>query len=236
MTCNAVVSWLSDSSPSDWIMGISTLFLALAATSGLSTWKREIYGKSKHKAASDILYNVLMMREALERIRDPLRHADDFSDSYKLEKPVDWKEKDTDKREKLVLARLARERSNSAQEIFRTRFNRATEAGNNLQSSLVEAEVALDDEFMNLAEPIYELYQQLYFSWHDYTTKLFDEAHPPPEGIDKNMYKEKTYAQKGLTKWKHEKVEKEDDGFVLELENVVNEIKTKLEKYLGRKR
>ena len=85
MIWESFLCWISQGSPSDWILAIATLMLAFAAIAGLSTWREQLHGTSKYVAAKEALSSVLLFRDALERIRDSARYASDFTGEYKQE-------------------------------------------------------------------------------------------------------------------------------------------------------
>ncbi len=55
----------------DILVGLSALSAAVFAYLGLTTWRKELKGKSEYQLAKEVLKSVYMVREAFKHVRNP---------------------------------------------------------------------------------------------------------------------------------------------------------------------
>ena len=55
----------------DVLIGLSALFAAIFAYMGLTTWRKELKGKSEYQIAKDVLKSVYRVRDAFKQVRHP---------------------------------------------------------------------------------------------------------------------------------------------------------------------
>ncbi|MEM6583249.1 MAG: hypothetical protein AAF699_18370, partial [Pseudomonadota bacterium] len=137
-------SWLSSSSPTEWLSAVAAIVVAWAALRGLKGWYSYI-GQKKYDAASELRTAVLGYRDALKDMRYAARRTTDYSndawrdnDGFKKEFEIE----DRDERAKAQMRRLANEKYRAEMEVYSTRARKVGGAYRRFEDALFKAEVA----------------------------------------------------------------------------------------------
>ncbi|KAF0144334.1 MAG: hypothetical protein FD156_1885 [Nitrospirae bacterium] len=160
---NNVINWPA---VKDYVGIIKEIIVALAALSaaifaylGLSTWRKELKGKSEYEKAKDVLKAVYKVREGFKHVRNPAI----WSYEYPEEMRDHWGH-----------LKRGTEYEGTAH-VYEQRWKILSEAFNDLEEKTLEAQVEWGPEFENVIRPLRECRAELMVTLQ---MKLERKKHP----------------------------------------------------------
>lgn len=155
-----------------FLKDITTLILTTAgiiiASSGLSTWKKQIKGGKEFEIGYNLNYAVLKMRGAIKDVRNPFVWNNETEDAEK------------NYREKYPESSNEDQKKNASSYVYVLRWKKISEASTEMESHLLGAEILWGKEVLTKIKPINNCIKKLNMSIYrhfkpELRSKLDDE-------------------------------------------------------------
>jgi len=194
---------------SDTIVGISALAAAVFAFMGVSTWRKQLKGKSEYERAKETLKSVYRVREAFRHVRAPYI----FSSEY----PEDLRDHHGSLKKEFEHKGMVA--------VYEARWKVLAEAFHELEEKALEAQVEWGPEFENVIMPLRQCRSELLV-----TIQIMLERTKAPEDFEP-ISREESQKERAIL---YQVDDSKYDFFTPKINAAISEFETKLRPHIGK--
>jgi|SRR5690554_1873517 len=192
----------------DIILMIFAAIGSFVALSGLKAWRIQLKGKSEYELTIRILKSIYSLREAINRVRNPLITPSEMYSAQK-EKGLPIKEKEFDNWNTAI--------------VYEVRWNEISKAMNELKVIELEAEALWGKNISESLDKLYKIVVKLYITLQQFLSLNKKQNYHERDFELLSKYEEIVYDRGS---------KEEPDSFTQNINSAIKEIENSIRKYL----